>query len=549
MFKNYYYLLKLAEELNAELAGCSFSEAYTQEKGTLIIHTPNKNNTSRHIFLCSEQNFPNILIKPEHHKAKKNVLLFFKEYFPSTLIRTEIAKSDRIIRFVFESFNLLFVVHGNLTNILIEQNRKIINSFRKLETKDIHKLEELIGRLEYIFEFEEFKSELFNSFTIILNEEIKNIRRIFPQISKEILLETEIRLKQFSNTSEALQSAVKSIFYEPAVVAFDSLAGKIRLFPESYHIFSPSAQYGKFNKFSDAVRELLYAGYREDRINSLRKKIGNALESEFSRLNQRMNKLKNRLESGSKDTYYNKVGNLLLGNLQSIYKGMDSITLTDETGAEIKIELDVKLLPYDNAKRYFEKSKDEKRAFKESEDLFDETERQLERLKKYSLIYGEENNAGELEKLLRVLNPEREKIMINDREKMKVREFVIDGKYKLFVGRDSKSNDYLSIKFAKQNDLWFHARGVPGSHTLLRNDNPKETIPKPVIKIAASVAAFFSKAKTAGIVPVSYTYAKYVYKKKGMEPGQVFLSKEEVIHVKPEIPSGCISENDDDNAE
>lgn len=96
------------------------------------------------------------------------------------------------------------------------------------------------------------------------------------------------------------------------------------------------------------------------------------------------------------------------------------------------------------------------------------------------------------------------------------------------------------MKFAKQNDYWFHARSVAGSHVVLRIDNPKETVPKSILKNVASLAAYHSKAKTAGVVPVSYTFKKYVVKKKGMETGKVALLREAVLLVKPEIPDNCV---------
>ncbi|MDP2363753.1 MAG: NFACT RNA binding domain-containing protein, partial [Ignavibacteria bacterium] len=83
------------------------------------------------------------------------------------------------------------------------------------------------------------------------------------------------------------------------------------------------------------------------------------------------------------------------------------------------------------------------------------------------------------------------------------------------------------------------ARSVSGSHLVLRVENTKEGIPKDVIKKAASLAAYHSKAKTAGVVPVAYTFKKYVVKRKGMPVGQVSLLKEEVLLVKPEIPESC----------
>jgi len=124
-------------------------------------------------------------------------------------------------------------------------------------------------------------------------------------------------------------------------------------------------------------------------------------------------------------------------------------------------------------------------------------------------------------------------------ERTSFKHYILHGQYHVFVGKDSRNNDELTTQFAKQNDLWFHARGVAGSHVVLRVDNTKEAVPKNIIKEAAALAAYYSKAKTSGMAPVSYTFRKYVHKKKGLDPGQVILSKESVVLVKPEIPKEC----------
>jgi predicted ribosome quality control (RQC) complex YloA/Tae2 family protein len=80
---------------------------------------------------------------------------------------------------------------------------------------------------------------------------------------------------------------------------------------------------------------------------------------------------------------------------------------------------------------------------------------------------------------------------------------------------------------------------MSGSHVVLRLHNTKEPVPKNVLKKAASIAAFHSKAKTAGIVPVAFTFKKYVVKKRGDPTGTVRLLREDVLLVKPEIPEGC----------
>lgn len=106
--------------------------------------------------------------------------------------------------------------------------------------------------------------------------------------------------------------------------------------------------------------------------------------------------------------------------------------------------------------------------------------------------------------------------------------------YKIYVGKDAKNNDRLTFGFAKPNDIFLHARGVSGSHVIIRNSS-REFPQKPILQFAASIAAHYSKARTSGIVPVVYSMRKFVKKAKG-KPGAVLLDREEVILVKPEIP-------------
>ena len=134
---------------------------------------------------------------------------------------------------------------------------------------------------------------------------------------------------------------------------------------------------------------------------------------------------------------------------------------------------------------------------------------------------------------------DKDDVESKDDIKSKFKHYLIDNKYNVFVGKDSKNNDLLTTRFAKQNDFWFHARSVSGSHVVLRVENTKEAIPKNILKNVAALAAYHSKAKTAGTVPVAYTLKKYVIKKKGYPIGTVHLLKEDVLLVKPEIPKGC----------
>ena len=95
----------------------------------------------------------------------------------------------------------------------------------------------------------------------------------------------------------------------------------------------------------------------------------------------------------------------------------------------------------------------------------------------------------------------------------------------------AKHNDAL-LKLAHKNDLWFHARGVAGSHVLLKNVEQK-TVSTDVLEYAASLAARYSKNQHESLAAVIYTSPKYVRKFKGALPGQVRVDREEVVLVAP----------------
>lgn len=103
------------------------------------------------------------------------------------------------------------------------------------------------------------------------------------------------------------------------------------------------------------------------------------------------------------------------------------------------------------------------------------------------------------------------------------------------AGKTDADNDRLSLKTARANDLWFHVHGMPGSHVILQGPDG-EAASTPIVKQAAAIAAYHSKARNAGIVPVSCTEAKYVSKPRGAKPGTVSIKREKKIKVTPALP-------------
>ena len=133
-----------------------------------------------------------------------------------------------------------------------------------------------------------------------------------------------------------------------------------------------------------------------------------------------------------------------------------------------------------------------------------------------------------------------EKEYVKTDESDRFRKFVVGEKYEVWVGKDSASNDLLTTRYSAQNDLWFHVRGASGSHTVLKVSDKKSPPDKKVIETAASIAAYYSKARNASNVPVAYCEKKYVKKRKGFKEGSVIMEREKVIFVKPGLPENLL---------
>lgn len=111
-------------------------------------------------------------------------------------------------------------------------------------------------------------------------------------------------------------------------------------------------------------------------------------------------------------------------------------------------------------------------------------------------------------------------------------EYRLPGDWQVLAGRTDAANEYLSLELAGQRDLWFHIRGMPGGHVILRV--PEGVKPdRSAEELAAGIAAFHSKARSAGIVAVSCTEGRFVSKPRGAKPGTVSISKERVLKVRP----------------
>ena len=535
MFKSYYYLNRLSLELNNLLPGKKIINIFSQEKDRLIIHL--KDGEDLFLEISVNHSEPYLNIKERFSRSKKNTIDFYNELINSTIIKVEIANDDRIIRIVTSNGDILFAIRGKYTNLYYTLNNQI-QPFKSQDDEISNNFLVEISQKEFINHFNTL------DYNLISGKSISEIRNIYRFVGREIENEIIARKKSNQTDTDLLLEVLKDIELAKPAVYFDDALNEVHIGFNRLKILS-NFQYELYANILQAFNQYLIKKYKLSDKQIRLKRITSYLDKELKKLTSKLNNLLPVIENGPRDEEYNKFANLILINLYNIKSGLTEIELEDIydsqiPGKMIKIKLDDKLSPQKNADRFFEKAKDSKIHYGKSIKIYRNSTIEFEKLKSIQNELQKEINEeriGEIMKELKI-KPDESRI-INDNTEIKFKHYLVDGKYHVFVGKDSQNNDLLTTRFAKQNDFWFHARSVSGSHVVLRVENLKEAIPKSILKKAASLAAYHSKAKTAGLVPVSYTYKKYVIKRKGMPIGQVSLLKEETLIVKPEIPSGC----------
>ena len=266
----------------------------------------------------------------------------------------------------------------------------------------------------------------------------------------------------------------------------------------------------------------------------------------LKRLKARAKKIEDDRAQAERSEEFKRCGELLMLNKENVKKGLSSVRLTDvfePESPEVEVSLDPKHSPTRNAQIYFKKYKKAKDALSIVEKRSSETEDQVGKLEQIRDHLDTANRNVDLEAIRRSLTqlgflkePKPRAAKGKHKEKLG-RTYLTKSGCEILVGRNNKENDYLTFKFARPDDLWFHAQDVPGSHALLRKKE-KKTEPSPSeIKEAAQVAAYFSKARGEKKAAVIYTQAKYVRKPKRGKPGLALVEREKSIVVEPGLPS------------
>jgi predicted ribosome quality control (RQC) complex YloA/Tae2 family protein len=252
------------------------------------------------------------------------------------------------------------------------------------------------------------------------------------------------------------------------------------------------------------------------------------IEEGMRRCRKKLQQISIGLAEAEKADRYRYEGELLKGHLRQIRTGMDEIKILDPThpGQEVVLSLDPALSPSENLERFFKRYKKAQAAQAALQIQMEKTNKELEELERNRTILLQ---GGTIAMPGKPPAPTR-------REKGKRAgppTFLSADGWSMIVGRNHRENEEITFRIARGNDLWFHARGVPGSHLIVRMERGKE-IPYQTLLDAATLALHFSDGRKAGKGDVVYTYRKYLQKPKGAKPGAVLVSQEKNIYIEIE---------------
>ncbi len=484
-----------------------------------------------------------MFLRPKFERARKNSLDIFAEIWNDRIINSGIHGADRIIEIWLSSGRkLLFQFFTGKVNFFITTSEnEIISSFKNPKENIGRKIEIEKGESNYksmINDFELFaKAWKSSKVEDPVRRLVMTVNTIDMLMAKEILhrsggSDVEKIWICLGEVDKELNNPVPRIYYDGN-------------FPKHFSIIELThlnLRKVEFEDVNEAVRKFIIGAKINKSFYDEKKSILDKLKHLLNKSERTAEKIKEEIAVNQRGEMYETYGSLLMANLNVLHKGMEEVELLNifsESGEKIKIKLDPSLSPIENAERYFEKAKRTKASLKIAKERLERLEVNIEKLKRLidevdksdnfeSLKKFKENNLADLKMFGIIRDKTAEKIG------SKFRRFIVDGGFEVWVGKDAKSNDLLTLKFADKEDMWFHARGVRGAHVVLKTGKKQPS--KKAIEQAGSIAAYFSEARTSPLVPVVVTKRKYVRKPKGAPEGSVVVEREEVIMVEPKLP-------------
>ncbi|MCX7930861.1 MAG: NFACT RNA binding domain-containing protein [Chlorobi bacterium] len=288
----------------------------------------------------------------------------------------------------------------------------------------------------------------------------------------------------------------------------------------------------------EGIRQRVRAIYRQWSFDRRRQSLSRRIRSEMLRLERTLGALESAIVQQPEADHYELWGQLLIAHPERHRRGLPSVIAIGWDGKEYTVPLDTTRSVLENAERYFADARKIRRGAEMARTRKQQCERRYNALRaamERLAVVESLNAVAGIEQELFPVPVQKEPVSSSSQERSRFRCFTLPLGYTLLVGKDARSNDELTFRVARPHDVWLHARGVQGAHGVILLDL-RQLPPPQVIEYAAAIVAYYSAARNASYVPVSWTQRKYVRKLKKSAAGAVDLLREYVVFVEPRAP-------------
>lgn len=479
---------------------------------------------------------------------------------------------ERILYFDFDSanemgdicrFTLAIEIMGRHSNlILINSENKIVDSIKRVG-QDMSSVRMILPGMTYTLPPKEQR------FSLIDNEssEICNGVKDYPKytLPKALMKVIEGISPVFAREAEFYTAKGEELVVENMTDEhFDRLnffikktASDLKSGENKYTVlrtkdgllkdfcFCDISQYGNLmitKQFESPCEVLDYFYSQRDSVARMKQKaqdLFKLLMITIDRISRRTANQRQELKECAEREKLKKCGDLIMSNLYRIEKGQGSVEVEDFYEPDcpiIKIKLDKRLNPSQNAQKYYREYRKLDTAEKKLTGLIKEGEEELLYIDSVFDSLTRATTEGEVAELRTELAEQGyvklSRIKGKPPKAMPPMKFISSDGYEILVGRNNKQNDKLTCKTADKTDIWLHTKEITGSHTIIRcnGENPPEN----TILEAAIIAAYHSKGRNSSQVPVDFTLIKNVKKPTGAKPGMVIFTSNQTLYVTPD---------------
>ena len=567
----------ITQELGEVLTDGRIDKIHQPEKDTILISVRTRNGGYR-LLLCANPSCARVHLASsgmENPMTPPMFCMLLRKHIGSGKItRIEQPDFERIIRIHIESYDelgdlsekvLICELMGKHSNIiLINKDGKIIDSVYHIDLS-VSSVRQILPGLIYTappaqdklnpteYSKDDVKKRLMPDDSPLYKQLLDTYSGISPLMAREAVyracgdidkIASDASGEETDKTayvfSKMMENTAKGEF-EPCMVS-DSESGKLIDFNALAITQYESLGEVTFFETVNEAAEAFY--YQKSSMQSLKQKGSDLMKFVNNNLERCLKKLqleKEILEKAKKKEKYKIYGDLITANIYRINPGdkvLECQNFYSEGMENVKIPLNEDLTPSKNAQKYYTKYTKQKTAEAETEKQKELNLKEIDYLESVKEAIELAESGAEIALIREELTDQgylRQRYSKRPKKKAlpTPMHFVSDDGYDIYVGKNNTQNDYVTFKLSRSTDIWFHTKSIHGSHTIIRTPDAME-VPDRTYLQAASIAAYYSRARSSKSVPVDYTEVKNVKKPNGAKPGMVIYVDYNTIYANPD---------------